>query len=683
VGRLFEKVQRVRHAGLANATRAVASRMRKRLAATRIGRGLMKTPGEVSREELLAAIDFGEAPAGDLKACFIDCNPARHILEDAGSTAELARRVFPDAVEQTLTAANAVCRHEFHFLGRDARFGETVDWQWCPEGGGAWPLCPASDFLGKHSYFKEDRIGDVKYPWELHRHQFFVTLGKAYHYTGDERYARECTDLFLHWLEANPYDKGLGWYGSMEFGIRLISWANAFWLLKDSPYFQQNGLEPMLRATYQLARRLEAFLTTDWLVPTNHLIGETAGLFTCGVLFPAFRDAARWRRKGLAIFAREMVDQTYADGVNKEQSPGYHRFIVDFGLLVFRLCTLNGIAAPRPFVQRLERLLEYEQAVGPPDNNMPMLGDCDDGRGYILSESVPFGDFRGWLAAGAVLYGRPDFKSAAPEGNDEALWFLGPELWRAFESMDPPEPARASTLFRDGGQALLRTADSPAATTVLVRCGDFGLGLDGACGHSHADILAPVIHWRGQPLAVDAGTYAYYCSREERDRFRSTAAHNTMAPRGREQGRLGSISSWAAVPRTHVTEWVVDNAHTRLKAECVSPCGYRHRRALALDHASHTLVFEDDLVLEASSAAPIDWYLHFAPGLDIAQQDPHRFIVRKGDTPILTVSLEGFDTAAVRDSWHSPSYGVKVANRCLCATVTGKDVTTKATLSDA
>jgi len=49
----------------------------------------------------------------------------------------------------------------------------------------------AADYIGDLRLIDLANDADVKVPWELSRHQHFVTLGQAFVLTGDEKYARE------------------------------------------------------------------------------------------------------------------------------------------------------------------------------------------------------------------------------------------------------------------------------------------------------------------------------------------------------------------------------------------------------------------------------------------------------------------------------------------------------------
>ncbi len=651
-------LRRARHAGVRWTIRAIFRRGMRRVEALPAIRARIDRKLQVTPESFKGAIDFGSAPIGDLKARFIDNPAAQHFLDQPQAVADRVKTVFPDNVRATLQEADKLCRHEFSFLGRDVAFGDEIDWHWMPDGDGSWPNRHV-DGYPKSSYYGEDRPGDIKYPWELGRHQYFVTLGKAYRYTGDERYAEEFTRQLIHWRETNPLRHGIHWISEMEFGIRIISWTNAFQLFKSSPYFQQHGLEPFLLGLYEHALYLDRTLTTHWLVANNHLLGESAGLFAFAVLFPQFRESAGWQRKALRVFADALGSQIFPDGVNKEQATGYHRFVLDFVWLVVRLGEANTIKLPKIVYERMERMLEYECAIIPPNGIVPQIGDCDDGRAFILSETDPFFDFRGWQAAGAVQFNRPDFARAAEGGNEEALWLLGADAWERFKSMTPDNNARQSVCFKGGGHSVLRTGDGADDTYVFVRCGEYGLGGSGSCVHSHADILAPIIHWQGIPLTVDAGTYAYYCPTAERDRLRSTSVHNTMAPLDVEQATMMPIFNWETIPQAEITEWTTRDGATSFSGRLTVENGFTHVRKIELNAQPRELLIEDSLTLaKADERNAFVWRMLFHQDITVSVENETDIVLSHNDIFRIRVHHNGFDECRVREFGYSPSYGI-------------------------
>src|SRR5574339_884279 len=96
--------------------------------------------------------------------------------------------------------------------------------------------------------------------------------------------------------------------------------------------------------------------------------------------------------------------------------------------------------------------------------------------------------------------------------------------------MDLP-PARStpsavpSHVFTDAGYCVSRSHDD----VLILDAGPHGY-LNG--GHAHADALSIVATAGEAPLIVDPGTATYTMDPVTRDRFRSTAMHNTVEVNG-------------------------------------------------------------------------------------------------------------------------------------------------------
>ena len=66
-------------------------------------------------------------------------------------------------------------------------------------------------------------------------------------------------------------------------------------------------------------------------------------------------------------------------------------------------------------------------------------------------------------------------------------------------------------------------------------------------GHSHADASSIQLITDGRPILIDPGTFCYVCP--ERDRFRGTAAHNTLQVDGRDQAQPNGRSPGPICPK--------------------------------------------------------------------------------------------------------------------------------------
>jgi len=570
----------------------------------------------------------------------------------------LLRQRYPANVEETLRRAEDICRHQFRFLGEDFKFTNEINWHFDPESGRSWPR----DYFEKIDrwMWSGRRLGDYKLPWELNRHQYFVTLGKAYWLTGDEQYAEEFAKQVLSWIQHNPMGIGINWYSALEIGVRLISWALAFHFFRGSSCFIAQASKPFLKSLYQQARFLRDHLTLDREVRNNHIIGEVAALILIGSLFPEFKEAGEWLCTGLQVFEKELSLQTFPEGVDKEQATSYHRFVLDFLLLIVVLAQRGAIPASLDLEKLLEKMLTYVMYITTPDGNVSIIGDADDGRGYVFDESADFYDFRNWLAVGAVLFQRPDFKFVAQDFGEEAFWLLGPEGLRAFEQLERTAPKETSASFPQGGHYIIRDNWTRESDFALFKCGPFGLGGEGFCGHAHCDLLGFVLHIQGMSVIVDSGTYTYHGT--WRDVFRLTAAHNTLMVDGHEQASPRDEFAWQDVPQAKCLAWEGE----RVVGAMQTAPGVWHRREV---HHPCSGRWEVADCLEGEGIHELSWFFHFAPDLSLRWCDgsEHLSVERHGVPCMLIVPPAGVQVH-IKCGWYSPSYGQKESNSLLAAT---------------
>ncbi|MHB1295054.1 MAG: alginate lyase family protein [Anaerolineae bacterium] len=558
---------------------------------------------------------------------------------------------FAKGAEATVAKADAICRHRFDFLGRTLQFGDAIDWCLDPESGCTWP----NDYYEKLDrwMWSDKRIGDLKLPSELNRHQHWVTLGKAYWITGDERYANECAEQLLSWVQRNPVGIGINWYSSLEIGVRLISWCLAFHFFRTSQEFMHRAGNVFLQSMYEQASFLRHHLTLDWAVRNNHIIGEATALIFVGALFSEFSDANEWLATGLRIFDEELRRQTHCDGANKEQATGYHRFVLDFALLVMVLARRGAVPVASSLWVLLEKMMNYAMVITTPNGSVPMIGDADDGRGYILSDSddATFLDLRNTLAIGAVLFRRPDLRFVAGRLGEDSLWLLGPDSLAAFAALASTQPEKASYGLVQAGQYVVRDDWSAQSDYAFLKSGPFGLGGEGYCAHGHCDLLSPVLHIQGQPILVDSGTFSYHGP--WRDVFRLTPAHNTLVVDGYEQATPRNEFSWNNVPQAKCLEWTGSSIVGTLRA---AP-GVWHRREVQHPRAG---VWEITDHVEGEGAHDLTWYFHLAPSLTVRWSDVSEgFLIEQDNEPrVIALSPTGVQVQ-IRSSWYSPSYGVK------------------------
>ena len=126
------------------------------------------------------------------------------------------------------------------------------------------------------------------------------------------------------------------WCSALEVGIRLGNWA----ICADFFGRRSDGLEGLgedflgdwKRAAFEHCHYIRHHFAAGSSA-NNHLVGEVAGLFLGCSAFPFFPQSKDWRNWAQAVLEREIEFQIHSDGVNKEQTTGYHPFIADFFLI--------------------------------------------------------------------------------------------------------------------------------------------------------------------------------------------------------------------------------------------------------------------------------------------------------------------------------------------------------------
>ena len=471
-------------------------------------------------------------------------------FDDPKATVDELRRRWPNAESEIVERADRISEGRFDLLAfRNLSFGDPIDWHLEPIAGKRAPLVHWS----RLNYLNADRFGDKKIVWELNRHQYFVTLGQAYWLTNNEHYSETFVAHVNSWMDQNPPKLGVNWASSLEVAFRSISWLWALYFFKDSAALTPETFLRICKFLYLNARHLETYLST-YFSPNTHLTGEALGLFYLGTLLPQFGESSRWRKAGLGILLKQLPRHVQSDGVYFEQSSYYHRYTTDFYLHLRLLLAANRKSIPRELDEKLSLLLDHLMYITRPDGTTPLFGDDDGGRLLTLSQRAP-NDFRATLSTAAALYEQSEYKFVAGGAAEDTLWLLGPAGVKRLDEMKAAEPQEQSVAFPAGGFYVMRDGWSTNSNYLLFDCGPHGTD---NCGHAHADALSFELAVNGRTLLVDPGTYTYTGSREMRDWFRSSAAHNTLTIDDESSSVSAGPFSWKSIARSECTSWITN-----------------------------------------------------------------------------------------------------------------------------
>lgn len=454
-------------------------------------------------------------------------------------------RDVPNAVRDgTLAAADRIATGTIDLFGRELRLGETPEWHAVIHTEGMWPVVN----WWKIDLRSDERIGDVKWAWELGRHRHLVILARAAHLDASNvRYVEILNRHLDSWMHANPPEIGVHWYSNLEISLRALTWMQILALVGDrlDPEIQAE----MWRHLYHSGRHLTADLPyTVSTMRNNHLLGDALGLIALGKAFGG-RSGDRWVSIGDRIFNRQLARHMRADGSMIEDSVSYHRFVLE--MLSMRV--ILGEASDGVH-ESMRNAAQFLARLGVLEGLVPQYGDWDEGRLFAMSENPA--DLAGSVCLALALAG-----DGAPEEwrvvHDEVAWFVGEGT--------AVLPESAETDGNDLGAGIGRVAVGP-----------FTVWLKGGSGpsHGHADLSSVAIAHNGRWLIGDPGTGTYNGPLEERNYFRSSRSHDVLRVAGEDQlvphrafrwvhqagGTIGDPIRFGGT----IVMWAVHDAYTRL-----------------------------------------------------------------------------------------------------------------------
>ncbi len=551
-----------------------------------------KIPTDDELRKLLVRSDFFNdiVTADELYTKFFEVGNRNFFpafIDKENTTALFLDTFGSQTVAKFVEDAKKLCEDKFDLLGyKDLDFGDPVDWHYEP----------VSDIQAPMQHWKlfddleTEGTGDRKIVWEANRHQHFFTLGIAYLQTKDERFAAAFVRHLDGWMEQNPPGMGINWASSLEISFRAMSWLWAFHLFKDSQSFTPGVFRKALKYLFAHGTHIEQYLST-YYSPNTHLTGEALGLYYLGTQLPFLERASHWRKIGRKILLEELDKQILPDGVYFEQTTWYQRYTADFYLHFLILHKLNNEKiSPKKSAKldtKVQSLLDFMMFATRPDGTTPIIGDDDGGRVLPQTDSAS-DNFRGTLSVGAVLFKRGDYKYVSKDVSQELFWLLGEEGMKIYDFLESYYPENNSKAFKDGGYFVMRDGWSETDNYLLFDAGEIG-SHNG--GHGHADTLGFELAVAGKTMLIDPGTYTYHESKELRDSFRSSSAHNTLSIDDESSSQFGGKFSWQTKAVPLVKSWLSFDRFDFVEA---SHDGYQRLKNSPAEHTRSILFLRNE-----------------------------------------------------------------------------------------
>ncbi len=448
---------------------------------------------------------------------------------------------------------------------------------------------------------------DVKIVWEINRFKYLPLLAQAAYISKDKKYADECESRILSWIVDNPFGESINWSSPLEIAIRAISWAASLRILFLAGFDITNN-KIVAQSIWQHAAYLNAELSTDKIVRSNHLIGETAGLYILTSFFD-FPEAIFFRLRAKKILTDSILEQTYSDGATRESSGWYHTFVTDFTDIALRSANIIGDTFAKELTMRFEQMLIYRNSILLPDGDPVKFGDCDFGKAINLSMH--------WKN---TIFGMNTITSEEKKSFFDKARHISARLGK---------------------------------NCFFVRAGEFGWGGNGFSSHAHDDFLSPILALDEVNILVDPGTYVYNGAPEERDKERNAHNHNGFIIGG-DTGAISKRSfGWRKVrPNARIDHFSLNNE----KIVGVASYGEwhgQHSRAFTLMESK--FILDDDIQLKSDQV--LEWNFHFHPRWRLENIGPSKFTLHDFRDNRYRFELSGIEAELeVLDYDFFPSY---------------------------
>ena len=494
-----------------------------------------------------------------------------------------------------------------------------------------------SFYYGKDIDWTYWPVQDNELRWHLHRHGWFVPMGKMYYTTHDEKYAKEWTSQFIDWIKKNPCvdvtkeefeltstgevrdvaeNARFAWR-PLEISTRMENQIPQFMLFRNSPSFTPEFLSEFLVNYHKHVD----YVIRHYSDGGNHLLFEAQRVFYGGTFFPEFEDASAWRKSGIDVLAREIKKQVYDDGGQFELDPLYHMASIEIFCKALLMADMNGLRNefPQEFLDTVEKMIVFYYNICYPDYTNPCFSDAKR-RG----KDRKLVNYRIW----AQLF---------PE-NEQIRYFMT-------EGREGKKPENLSKGFLTSGFFTFRNGWGPEATVMVLKAGPMG------GWHNQPDNGTFELWFNGTNLFPDSGFYVYAGDEKImklRNWFRQTSVHKTLTLDDKDIRRNASVTRL----------WKEDDKTPMLVTENQGYEGLRHRRSVFFVNQTY-FVIVDEAVGDATGTVN----LHYQMNAGNVKIDPKNFTLTsdygvQSDAKLQCFAPEG-TTLEEEEGWQATLYLVR------------------------
>lgn len=414
------------------------------------------------------------------------------------------------------------------------------------------PLRPWTAYEGGHHLPPGVDIKDL---WEPARFGWAFVLGRAYRWSGDERFPAAFWTYLETFDRANPPYQGVNWLSGQEVALRLLALLFAGDVFAASPHTTPQRLSRLTAMVVEHAARIPPTLAYARAQFNNHHLSEALGLYAAGLALDGVLQAERWREQGWRELNRALQRQIAADGTYCQHSVNYHRLMLHLALMADAFARREARAWQAETSARLRAATAWLSAcLDEISGRMLNLGH-HDGAWILPLSAGGIADGRSTVQAAALAFGGG---AALPPGawDELALWLNLPAPGEGEQLSRSPAVHR---LGERGDWAVLRTARLTSRP-------------------AHADALHVDLWHEGVNLLRDAGTYRYNAHAPWENGLASALVHNSVTVDEHEPMTRAGRFLWLDWDHSWVTE--EDETQVTAVREGYLRLGILHRRTL-------------------------------------------------------------------------------------------------------
>jgi len=517
-------------------------------------------------------------------------------------------------------------------------------------------------YCKNYNFYQKNKVKefDVKFPWELSRFSFLITVARGYLIKNDAKYLSFIHDILKHWKTENPIAYSVNWY-PMEVAVRSVNLIQLRELLLLSPKTDKtvNLLnEILLLHGIFLWRNIEY---TD--VRGNHYTANLTALLLLGNVYKDFyKEAKQWYNYAIENTEAEFYLQFLKDGVNFEKSIPYHRLVVELFLVSFLVMKRNGIKIKPKTLAFFKKANQFTKSVTKPNMRTPIIGD-NDSASVFQNDNVTLNNHSNVLQL-ASLFLEDESLNISDEVFNSSIECFG------IQTVNQPQKQETFQFnnFEIGGFISAKLKTNYFIT-------DYGeVGMKGKGGHGHNDLFSFELMLDHQDIVIDPGCYTYTGNLELKSEMKSSLYHNGLvvdneeiAPQIGEWG-ISNIAKPERVSATEEEKAVIISGEHNGYGRLEKPL--KHKRTFTIARDFSEIHCQDEVF--CNEKHEITRSIHFAENVALEIKNSSIVVRIKAKEYLITFN-EG-TTAVLSTYYLSQNYGSKTeAKRAVLKTNVTKD----------